>query len=178
MSIRIHVFGASGTGTSALCAALATRTGATHLDTDSYFWEETNPPFQRKRENKRRIEMLDTDLDKFKSWVLTGSLCGWGDSVIPLFNLVIFLYLDSVTRMERIREREAQRFGKRIEPGGDMYRQHRSFMRWASGYDNARPPMRSLEYHALWMQQLTCPVPTLDSKYSLDRLCDEVLVHI
>ena len=42
---RVHVFGASGSGTTTLGRALAEALGSVHLDTDAYFWESTDPPF-------------------------------------------------------------------------------------------------------------------------------------
>jgi hypothetical protein len=42
---RIHIFGASGSGTTTLGAAIADRYGYAHLDVDQYFWMPTDPPF-------------------------------------------------------------------------------------------------------------------------------------
>src|SRR4029453_16093638 len=81
---RIHILGASGSGTTTLGRALAEHLQCPHFDTDDYFW------------------------------VLSGSLCGWGDVAIPLFELVVFLQIPHDIRMERLRQREHQRFGARI----------------------------------------------------------------
>ncbi len=37
---KIHIFGASGSGTSTLGAALSNELSYTHLDTDDYFWKD------------------------------------------------------------------------------------------------------------------------------------------
>jgi adenylate kinase family enzyme len=42
---RIHILGASGSGTTTLGAALADRLGHPHVDADSLFWLPTDPPF-------------------------------------------------------------------------------------------------------------------------------------
>jgi hypothetical protein len=34
--------------------------------------------------------------------VVSGSLCGWGDGVIPLFELVVFLWVPQEVRMVRL----------------------------------------------------------------------------
>ena len=44
----VHVFGASGAGTSTLGRAL-TEYGYTHLDTDDYYWKPTDPMFLASR---------------------------------------------------------------------------------------------------------------------------------
>jgi len=79
---RIHIVGASGSGTTTLGRALAERLQCPHFDTDAYFWLPTEPPFTEKRETILRQRLLMDDLTARKSWVLSGSLCGWGDVAI------------------------------------------------------------------------------------------------
>jgi adenylate kinase family enzyme len=43
--MRVHIVGASGSGTTTLGKALAARAGCAHLDTDEFFWMPTEPPF-------------------------------------------------------------------------------------------------------------------------------------
>ena len=80
--IRIHILGAAGSGTTTFGAALASATGATHLDTDDYFWQRTDPPYQQPRPRGLRLSLLASALDRTPSWTLSGSLCGWGDPLI------------------------------------------------------------------------------------------------
>ena len=47
---RIHIFGASGTGTTTLGGTLAAALDCPHLDTDDYFWIKTDPAFRTVRE--------------------------------------------------------------------------------------------------------------------------------
>jgi len=130
---RIHLFGASGSGTSTLGAALAARFGYTHLDTDTFFWEPTDPPFQRPREVSERRRMLAAALDAHPRWVLTGSLCRWGDIFIPRFELAVFLILPHDLRMARLIEREHQRYGAAaLAPGGALHAKYREFLAWAA----------------------------------------------
>ena len=46
---KIHVLGASGSGTTTTAKALAKILGYVHLDTDNYFWEPSDIPFTQKR---------------------------------------------------------------------------------------------------------------------------------
>ena len=41
---RIHIVGPSSSGTTTLGGALAGRLACPHLDTDTLFWEATDPP--------------------------------------------------------------------------------------------------------------------------------------
>lgn len=76
MTNRIHVFGASGSGTTTLGPELSNGFGHTHLDVDTYYWEATKPPFQVKRDPQLRRSLLSKALVRTQRWVLTGSLSG------------------------------------------------------------------------------------------------------
>ena len=175
MSHRIHIFGASGSGTTTLGRELSLRMGGIHLDTDSYYWKDTDPPYSEKQDPEDRVAMILSDVRGLENWVLSGSICNWGDPLLQHFNLAVFLRLDPAVRMRRLRSREDLRHGARIQPGGDMHQQHLEFMEWAESYDSARAPIRSLDLHSSWMKRLDCPVIELDSENSLEVLCGQVL---
>jgi adenylate kinase family enzyme len=160
---RIHVLGASGSGTTTLGTAIADAYGHVHLDTDDYYWEPTDPPFQVTREPAARVEMLGAALDAHPRWVLTGSLCGWGDVFVPRFDLVIFLLAPTDVRLARLLERERRRFGaESLAPGGPMHAIHEAFMVWAAGYDDGGEDMRSRRQHEPWLSALRCPLIRLE----------------
>ena len=155
---HIHILGASGSGTSTLGEALARSFDYLHLDTDDYFWEPTTPPFQQTRAPQRRQALLGVALEAHPRWVLSGSLCGWGDIFIPRFELVIFLYVPQAIRLARLRAREERRFGTAaLAPGGAMYATHVAFMQWAAAYDAGGDDMRSRRRHEQWLAALPCP---------------------
>lgn len=160
----IHVFGASGTGTSSLGEVIAQRWEAVHLDSDDYLWLPTDPPYQRTRPPAQRRRMLLAELRRHPRWVLSGSCCGWGDVIMPYLVLAVFLLAPRDVRLARLRAREANRFGPRIEPGGDMHEVHREFLKWASQYDRGGMAMRSRAQHEEWARELPCPLLRLDGR--------------
>lgn len=172
---RVHIFGASGSGTTTLGAALGDELGILHLDTDDYYWKATDPPFREKNPAHRRIAMIRLRTGDAKSWILSGSLCGWGDALMGEFTLAVFLHLEQPVRMQRLSKRERQRYGNRIDPDGDIYLQHQEFMRWAESYDLAKAPTRGFDLHESWMQHLSCPLLRLDSNQPIGLLVREVL---
>jgi len=130
-SHRIHIFGASGAGTTTLGNVLAGRLNIPHLDTDDYYWFETGIPYTEKRGADERVELLRSDLEKYPSWVLSGSLCGWGDFAIDMFTLAVFLWIPQELRIARLREREINQFGlEAVSPGGWFYDNHEEFIAW------------------------------------------------
>jgi hypothetical protein len=60
--MRIHVVGASGSGTTTLGRALAKRLGCRHLDTDDVFWLPSDPPFRYVRDRGERQALLGAAL--------------------------------------------------------------------------------------------------------------------
>ena len=172
---HIHVLGASGSGTTTLARAIAETHRHAHLDTDDFYWEPTDPPFSVKREPAARLEMLGAALDAHSRWVLSGSLCGWGDVVIPRFDLVVFLLVPTDVRLARLLERERRRFGEAaLAPGGAMHEIHATFMAWAADYDDGGEDMRSRRQHEAWLATLPCPCirleVALDVRAQLARL--------
>lgn len=175
---RVHLFGASGSGTTTLGRRLAAAIGARYLDTDSYYWFPTDPPFTTKREPAARIAAIERDVADGADWVLSGSISNWGDPLLHHFTLVVFLVLDPEVRMARLAARERARYGPRIRAGGDMHATHVEFLEWARSYDHARAPVRSLDLHERWLARLPCPVVRLDASRPVEALCDEVVARI
>jgi adenylate kinase family enzyme len=175
MPHRIHLFGASGSGTTTLGTAVATALGARFLDTDEYYWVATDPPFTTKRDPAERVAAIERDVEGHADWVLSGSLCSWGDPLLPRFTLAVFLALDPEVRMARLVERERVRYGPRILPGGDMHAAHVAFVEWAQSYDHTRAPVRSLDLHERWLARLPCPVLRLDASRPVEALCEAVV---
>ncbi|MFA5565968.1 MAG: AAA family ATPase [Acidimicrobiia bacterium] len=164
---RVHITGASGTGTTTLGRALASEWSIPHADVDDYFWEPTEPPYTTKRDPHTRLELMDAVFVGRKAWVLSGSLLGWGEALIPNLDAVIFLTLEPTERLGRLKERERQRYGDRIDAGGDLEAATSEFLSWAAGYDDPNFLGRSLVFHEDWLSKLPCPILRLDSGRSI-----------
>jgi adenylate kinase family enzyme len=175
---RIHITGASGSGVSTLGAALAARLRVPWHDTDSYFWRRTDPPFTTPRPMPERLERIARALDDAVGWVLSGSLDGWGDALIPRIGADLFLRLPPETRMRRLLARETARYGPRIAPGGDMHAASQEFLAWAESYEEAGLEQRSLARHEAWLAALPCPVLRLDASQPPDRLLAQALAGL
>lgn len=175
-SPRIHIFGASGSGTTTLGRALSSRLGLAHFDVDDYYWLPTDPPFREKRPVEARLELLRRDLGLQPGWLLSGSLVSWGDSLIHEFDLAVFLYVPPEIRMSRLKQRELQRFGAAaLSPGGAMHEAHLEFMEWAAAYDSAGPDMRSLRRHESWLSALPCPVLRMEGQAPVEENVEKII---
>src|SRR5262249_24182118 len=145
-----------------------------HLDTDDFYWEPTDPPFRVKRVAAERLRLLACEMDGKDGWVLSGSLDGWGDPLIPLFTAEVFLEVAVRVRLARLRAREQQRFGAAIDAVGYYHEDHLAFLDWAAAYDSGDMAMRSRQRHLAWLKGLPCPVIRLRGDRPLDELVEEV----
>jgi adenylate kinase family enzyme len=172
---RIHIFGASGSGTTTLASAIASRYGHRHLDTDDFYWLPTDPPFRRPRPREARLALLRSALAESATWVLSGSLCGWGDTLIPEFDLVVFILVPTEVRLARLRAREIARYGQEaIAAGGELHESHIAFLDWAGRYDLGGLDIRSRALHEAWLVGL----PRVPLRLEGDRSVVEHLKQI
>jgi adenylate kinase family enzyme len=161
--VKLHVLGASGSGTTTLGAGLARALDLPHADSDDHFWLPTDPPYQTRRPREDRLVRLRAALHgdgSASGWVVSGHLIGWGDVLTPEFDAVVYLDVPTDTRLQRLQAREAARFGPAIQPGGPRRAQHLAFLTWAARYDDPAVS-RSRPQHAAWLAQLPCPVVRL-----------------
>jgi adenylate kinase family enzyme len=163
--------GASGSGVTTLGRALADALALPHHDTDDYFWQPTTPPYRAQRDAADRLRLMREMFLPRADWVLSGGLDGWGDAIIPHFDLVVFLITPHQIRMQRLRAREAAHFGAdAIAPGGWRHEETASFIDWASHYEDGSREGRSLVRHEAWLTKLPCPVLRLDGSQPLAGL--------
>jgi adenylate kinase family enzyme len=168
---RLLITGASGSGTTTLGSALASAWAVPHADVDDYYWVPTDPPFAVKRPAAERLDLMAAMFIARDTWVLSGSIMSWGESLIPRLDRVVFLSLDAATRMERLEARENNRYGASVP---DETAQ-REFMDWARGYDDPDFSGRSRARHETWLSSLPCPVLRLDSTQPVADLVGAVM---
>ena len=176
--MRVHIVGASGSGTTTLGRALAARLECQHLDTDDFFWFPTEPKFEKIRPREERVALLGAALDRPGGWVLSGSLCGWGDVFIPRFDLVVFIYLPPDLRLARLARREVGRYGaEAIAPGGVHRAKYEAFMAWAAAYETGGVE-RNRTMHEQWLTALPCPVLRLTTVAPVTEHVEAVLARL
>lgn len=177
MAYKIHILGAAGAGTTTLGKALAERLNVAYFDSDFFYWQQTPDPFTVARPKDERMRLLQEQSAGLEGWVLSGSVCGWGDALIPQFTHVVFLRLDPQVRLHRLHQREVQRYGDQILEGGSRHENSVAFLAWATRYDEGNHSLRSLRRHETWLKALTCPVIRLDATHhSVEGLRDQLIL--
>lgn len=169
---RIHILGASGSGTTTLARALADHWAVPHADADDYFWIPTDPPFREKRQEPERVALMRDVFVPREAWVLSGSMMGWGEAIVRECDAVIFVTLDPDERMRRLRQREEHRRAGRGEFDESAWQ---AFLTWAGGYDDPAFEGRSRVSHEKWLATVEKPVLRLDSAQPVGSLVSAVL---
>jgi adenylate kinase family enzyme len=168
---RVHVMGASGSGTTTLARALANHWSVPHADADDYFWVPSDPPYVEKRREEARLSLMRHVFVPREAWVLSGSMVGWGEAVVDECDVIVFLTLDPEERLRRLEAREVhRRAGRTFDP--DAWE---AFLDWARSYDDPEFEGRSLVGHEKWLAERDQPVLRLDSAVSQQELLDSVL---
>lgn len=176
--MRIHIFGAAGSGTSTLGSILSEEFNWPHFDADDYYWKKTDPPYTQKNEIPERHKLLLKDIEGHDSWIMTGSMDSWCEPFKSLWNLAFFIECNAKQRVKRLREREFSHFGERIHAGGDMYDEHEFFIKWVEQYEDGSLGGRSLHRHEEFINQLSCPVERIINEGDLENLKLKSINHI
>ena len=176
--MKIHIFGASGSGVSTLGEKLSGHLQTPYFDTDFYYWEKSDPPFTVRRNPKVRNEMIISDMRPHESWILGGSVISWGDRLFPLFDLAVFLWIPPEIRIERLKKRELERYGHVIFTDPARNQQYLDFINWASGYDTTSLTGRTIASHEKWLSALDVPVLQIRGDVTVEQRFRLVLDEI
>ena len=175
----IIIFGASGSGCTTLGRELARLLNFKHFDTDDYFFIQNNPPISMKeRPLNERISLLRPLLLN-SNFVISGCLREWDGAFDSMLSMAVLLITPTEIRIQRAENREFNRNGRRIKPGGDLYVQHRKFIDYIATYDNGGMETRSQASQEAWANRLTCPVirvdGTLDWRINAENIANQFL---
>lgn len=173
--MKLLIIGASGSGTTTLGKALSQVTSFPHLDIDAYYWKPTNPPFQEKIEMAVRAKNLQTDFEKHADVIVSGSLVSWGKYWETAFDLVIFVTLDKEIRMQRLQQREIERYGDTLQTDSKTKEISQAFLDWAKQYDDPNFTGRSIKIHRDWLASLSCEIVELNSEVSVENNVSKIL---
>jgi gluconate kinase len=167
---KVLIFGAAGSGSSTIAKTIAHEYGHHWIEVDEALFMPTDPPFSVRRSLDEVRNIVFESWSKAESVIVCGSIVGWGDELKQAFDLVIFVHVDVDVRIQRIKHREAKRFGSRVLEGGDMHRQHLEFLDWVRAYDFGGPEVRSLAQHRQWLKDVAAPIVEVLTDEPIDAI--------
>ena len=174
--MRIHIFGASGSGVTTLGKALSAELTIEYFDSDDFFWLKTPIPFTEKQNPETRNTIVSQQLHATDSWIFGGSMIHWGENIFPAFDLIIFLYLPPKIRLERLKKREYERYGDEIIHHPERAQKFQEFINWAEDYDhNTGIANRTLKAHIEWLSTINTPLLEISGDYEVQEKMDIIL---
>ncbi|MEL6594011.1 MAG: hypothetical protein AAFQ68_28165, partial [Bacteroidota bacterium] len=133
------------------------------LDADDLYWEKTDPPYTKKVPKKERIARLHQIYDTFDAIIITGGLMSWGAGWEAKFDLSIFVSLPHQLRMERLQQREQERYGASLVSNADIRKNSEAFLAWAGEYDNPNFDGKNITRHQRWIAQIQHPLIRIEN---------------
>lgn len=146
----IIIMGLNGSGKSTICHELADLLNYRRMDVEDYYFFDSNIPYAKSRTHEEVKQLMLDDIKIYQNYVLSSVGCNWGSGIVSTYKLAILLYAPLQVRLDRIKQREITRFGKRVLEGGDMYESQQRFHEMVAA--------RSAEDIKQQAYSLTCPV--------------------
>lgn len=150
--------GASCAGSTTLGNALSVKLEIPYFDTDDFFWERSEVPYTVRRDAPTRSGMLQEAIAQTEDYIVGGSLISWGEEWLSMFDLVVFLHVPKEIRMQRLVNRELERYGDIIYTDPERNRLFREFYDWASNYDDRDFTGRNIRVHEEWLRKVSCRI--------------------
>lgn len=157
MQHRIVVCGGNGAGKSTLGRALSQALGLPFMDIEDYYFPKTDPHYLYKvqRSTEEVVSLLERDVQQ-DSFVLAAVKADYSPLISERFTCAVFVEVPKEIRMQRIEERSRQKFGDRMQPGGDLYQQEKRFFDLVQS--RTEEPIRR------WLETLHIPVICVDGR--------------
>lgn len=172
MRTGILVCGLNGAGKSTLGRALAQRLGFYFIDNEDLYFPKTDPGYLYavSRTQEEVEKLLLQEITAHERFVFAAVHGNYGEITYPFFHYAVLLQVPREVRLERVQNRSFQKFGNRILPGGDLYRQEQRF------FDLVRS--RAEDTVENWIPCLRCPVIRLDGTRPVEENIDHIIARM
>lgn len=159
----ILICGLNGTGKSTLGKALAERLQSHFIDIENLYFPKKDPDYlyDKPRTREEVARLLIDEMKAHEDFVLASGKGDYGEAVTSLFQCVVLLIVPKEIRMQRVKERSFQKFGRRMSVGGDLYEREEKFFRFVES--------RAENEVEEWVKTLQCPVIRFDGTKPIEE---------
>lgn len=163
MGMGIMVCGLNGAGKSTLGKTLADRLHFYFIDNEELYFPKTNPNYRyASPRSKEEVEDLLFEVIKtHENFVFAAVKGDYGERIYPYFRCVILIQVPKEVRVQRVRQRSFQKFGDRMMPGGDLYKQEEEFFAFVKSRDE--------DTVESWIKALDCPIIRVDGTLPIEE---------
>lgn len=170
MTGGIMLIGLNGSGKSTVCRELADRLNYKRMDVEDYYFTGSEIPYASSRTKDEVERLMLEEIHRYGSYVMASVKCNWSEQLLATCKLAVVLSAPREVRMERIRQREIERFGDRVLEDGDMYESQMRFRDFAMS--------RSEDEVNKYLHLLSCPVIEIDSTKPVKAITDEICEYL
>ena len=157
----IMVFGLNGSGKSTLARVLASELDFKYMDIEDYVFIESEIPYTQQLSREEYLYLMRKDIFENKNFVLSAVKGNFGDEIISLYSLGVFIDVPYEIRIERVKKRMLENFGDRVKSGGDMYESEMKFLEFVKS--------RLIEDVISWSESVDCPVIKVDGTKTIQE---------
>lgn len=152
MGTGIQICGLNGCGKSTLGKALADELGFHFIDNEGLFFARSkeDEPYSNPRSRQEVEWLLMEEVCTTPDFVFAAVRGDYGEEICRRYDYVVAIEAPKEVRLQRVRNRSFQKFGKRMLAGGDLYEQEEAFFQMAGA--------RADDYVENWLRTLKCPV--------------------
>ena len=163
MGTGIVICGLNGAGKSTLGKALATELGFHYIDIEDLYFPKTDPHYTyasaRTRDEVQKL--LIFEVKAHENFVLAAVKGDYGEVFQSFLQYAVLVNVPKEVRLQRIKSRSFQKFGNRMLPGGDLYKQEEQF------FDIVKA--RTENTVEDWIQTLSCPIIRVDGTKPIEE---------
>lgn len=163
MGTGVVVCGLNGAGKSTLGRALAEKLNYHFIDNENLYFPKKDPNylFASPRTREEVEKELLKEIISHENFVFASVKGDYGEEVLPFFQYAIVIDVPKEIRMKRVRERSFEKFGERMQPGGDLYEREERFFAMV----NSRPE----DYVEEWIHSVKCQIIRVDGTKSIEE---------
>ena len=172
MGSGIVVCGLNGSGKSTLGRALAAALSFHFIDNEDLFFPKKDPDYlyASPRSREEAEDLLAEEVRRHENFVFAAVKGDYGECIPALCRCAIYVSTPREIRLRRIRNRSFQKFGGRMQAGGDLFAREESFFEMAAS--------RTERYVEDWLQTLNCPVLRVDGTKPVEENVALILKRI
>ncbi|MCM1063400.1 MAG: AAA family ATPase [Eubacterium sp.] len=172
MGTGIIICGLNGSGKSTLGKALAERMGYYFIDNEDLYFPRSDPGYlyAAPRTRKEVGTLLFSEVRAHEDFVFASVKGDYGEEIYPFFRYAVSIDVPKEIRMRRVRDRSFQKFGNRMQPGGDLYEREKRFFQLVE----SRPEDMVEE----WVRSLKCPVIRIDGTKNIEENVNLIIAKI
>lgn len=150
----IIVFGLNGSGKSTLGRELARVLNYKHMDIEDYYFSESEIPYTKERTREDCLNLMLNDIYEYENFVISAVKGNFGDEILSLYELGVFITAPYEIRIERVKQRSIIKFNERVKEGGDMYQLEKNFLEFVKS--------RTITSIEKWSETINCPIVHVD----------------